>query len=118
MARRNRPAAAPRFLRRPLITAGVLCLAAATVALAGCESRSGLTPQMVVEGFKASPDLPVTNPRNITSERCGADGSSGIGCKEAVQADEITVYSFAGRSGFCAVAGQERVPVRLDCARI
>ena len=75
-------------------TVGIFCLAAASVlSLAACDSRAGLTPELVVEAFEYQPDNPVTNPRDVTSETCG----TGIPCDEAIRADEIAVYSFGSR---------------------
>ena len=104
MAGTDRPRLGAPPIRRAMITAGLLCLAAvAAPALAGCDPRSGLTPRQVIEGFAATPDLPATNPRDVTSERCG-DGGDDVGCEEAVQADELTVYSFAEKKDAAAFA--------------
>lgn len=72
-------------------TAGFLCLAAvSTLSLAACDSRSELTPGLVVEAFQHQQDQPVTNPRDVTSDKCTPE----IPCTEAIQADEIAVYRF------------------------
>lgn len=70
--------------------AGILCLAAASVlALGACDSRSTLTPELVVEGL-GQPGNPVTNPKDVTKEVCGTS----VPCDEAIRADEISIYSF------------------------
>ena len=81
--------------------AGMLCLAAASVfPLAGCDSRASLTPDLVVEAFTNDEGNPVTNPKDVTSEKCGVT----IPCKEAVQADETAVYSFEKKEDAAAFA--------------
>lgn len=87
------------------ITAGILCLAAASVlTVTGCDSRSSLTPGLVVEAFEYQPDNPVSNPRDVTARKCTPE----IPCTEAIQADEIAVYRFDSKeeaAGLAALLG-------------
>lgn len=60
---------------------------------------------MVIDAFQAVPGQPAANPRDVTSERCG----TGNACDKAVQADEVTVYSFeekADAAGFAQSLGE------------
>lgn len=87
----NNPGNGRQSARCQFLVAGMLFLfAVSTFSLAGCDSRATLTANLVVEAFKANQDNPVTNPKDVTSEKCGA----AVPCKEAIRADEISVYSF------------------------
>ncbi|TFD55835.1 hypothetical protein E3T55_00485 [Cryobacterium frigoriphilum] len=66
--------------------------------------RSTMTVENVFNGFEGQPDLPVTNPQDITAEAC----SDEVRCSQAVRADQITVYRFEDRDdaeGFTAALG-------------
>lgn len=49
-----------------------------------------MTIDDVVDAFSSQPGLPVTNPRDVTSEVC----SSEVACSAALQANELTIYRF------------------------
>ena len=95
MAFEVKPRAGANFARGKQSMLVALSLAGASVlSLAACDSRAGLTPELVVEAFGYQPDNPVTNPKDVTSETCGAE----IPCEEAIRADEIAVYSFDSKA--------------------
>ncbi len=67
-------------------------------------NRWYLSPGDAVEAFEHQPDLPVTNPRDITAEAC----TGAVRCRAAIAADEIAVYQFWTRSAardFAATLG-------------
>lgn len=81
----------PRSIRLTRAQLGMLALAAISMlSLSACDSRASMTPEDVINAFEAQPDQPITNPRDVTAERCGTD----VPCEEAIQTDEIAVYSF------------------------
>lgn len=55
--------------------------------------RSTMTVEDVFNGFEGQPDLPVTNPHDITARACAGE----VRCSQAVRADQITVYQFEDR---------------------
>ena len=66
--------------------------------------RSTMTVEDVFNGFEGQPDLPVTNPHDITAQACAHE----IECAQAVRADQITVYQFEERDdagGFTLALG-------------
>ncbi|TFC25617.1 hypothetical protein E3O25_13615 [Cryobacterium sp. TMT1-3] len=68
-------------------------LVALTLTLTGCqavlEPRSTMTVDDVVDAFTSQPDLPVTNPQDISDDACVE-----VGCSAAIRADEISIYRF------------------------
>src|SRR5690554_3313740 len=67
------------------------------LALTGCQAlldpRSTMTVDDVLDAFSHQPDLPVTNPSDITAEACGDEER----CQAAVRADELAIYQFSDR---------------------
>jgi hypothetical protein len=76
----------------------VLAVVAIALTVSGCqavlEPRSTMGVDDVVEAFTAQPDLPVTNPRDITADACAKNDA----CLAAVRSQEISIYRFESPS--------------------
>lgn len=82
--------------------AAVVCLMAfAGLVLTSCDSRASMSVGDVVSAFEAQPGLTVTDPRDVTDERCGA----AVPCREALQANEVGIFSFDEKEDAAAFAG-------------
>ena len=83
----------------------IAILALAALGLTGCQSvlepRSQMTVDDVVKAFEAQPDLPVSDPVELSSDECQPDD----GCTAAVRADEIGIYRFESTDEAAAFAG-------------
>ncbi|MET0886687.1 MAG: hypothetical protein ABWX76_14600 [Leifsonia flava] len=54
------------------------------------EPRSTLTAKEIASGLENDPQLPVTNPEDVTATVCSPD----LPCIEAVRAHELVIYRF------------------------
>ncbi|KFF57982.1 hypothetical protein JF66_22050 [Cryobacterium sp. MLB-32] len=78
-----------------------MCIAlSVTLMLSGCDSRSAMTPENVLEAFEAQPNLPVSNVKDVTQTECTDE----VPCVSALAADELSIYKFSSQDDAKAFA--------------
>jgi hypothetical protein len=80
----------PARLRRWVLVGVILLVPALLLMHLTFFNRWYLSPADAVSAFEYQPNLPVSNPRDITDEACSLQ----VKCRAAIEADEVAVYQF------------------------